>query len=53
MSWSFETDPQFQAELDWVDDFVRNEVEPVDQVIDHAWDMGDPVRQALIPPLQQ
>ena len=22
-------------------------------VIDHAWDMGDPVRQALIPPLQE
>jgi acyl-CoA dehydrogenase len=53
VSWSFETDPQFQAELDWVDDFVRDEVEPVDQVIDHAWDMRDPVRQALIPPLQQ
>ena len=32
MSWDFETDPEFQAELDWVDDFVRDEVEPVDQV---------------------
>ena len=53
MSWDFETDPEYQAELDWVDDFVRNEVEPVDQVIHHAWDMKDPVRQALIPPLQQ
>ena len=53
MSWDFETDPEFQAELDWVDDFVRKEVEPVDQVVNHAWDMKDPVRQALIPPLQQ
>ena len=53
MSWDFETDPEFQAELDWVDEFVRNEVEPVDQVIRHAWDMKDPVRRALIPPLQQ
>ncbi len=52
MSWDFETDPDYQAELDWVDDFVRNEVEPVDQVIHHAWDMSDPVRMALIPPLQ-
>src|SRR3954451_1406411 len=52
MSWDFETDPDYQAELDWVDDFVRNEVEPVDQVIAHAYDMKDPVRQALIPPLQ-
>ena len=39
MSWDFETDPEFQAELDWVDEFVRTEVEPVDQVIHHAWDM--------------
>ena len=53
MSWDFETDPEFQRELDWVDDFVRDEVEPVDQVIEHAWDMDDPVRQALIPPLQE
>ena len=53
MSWDFETDPEFQAELDWVDEFVRDEVEPVDRVIDHAWDMSDPVRQALIPPLQE
>ena len=52
MSWDFETDPEFQAELDWVDAFVRTEVEPVDQVIHHAWDMDDPVRRALIPPLQ-
>ena len=53
MSWDFETDPEYQRELDWVDDFVRNEVEPVDMVIRHAWDMNDPVRKALIPPLQR
>ena len=53
MSWDFETDPDFQSELDWVDAFVRDEVEPLDFVIDHAWDMRDPVRQELIPPLQQ
>ena len=53
MSWDFETDPEFQAELDWVDEFVREEVEPVDFLIHHAWDMDDPVRQRLIPPLQE
>ena len=52
MSWDFETDEAFQKELDWVDEFVREEVEPVDFVVRHAWDMRDPVRQALIPPLQ-
>ena len=53
MNWCFETDPQFQKELDWVDEFVREEVEPLDHVIWHAWDMEDPVRKALIPPLQE
>jgi acyl-CoA dehydrogenase len=53
MAWDFETDPEFQQELDWVDTFVREEVEPLDFVIHHAWDMDDPVRQKLIPPLQQ
>jgi acyl-CoA dehydrogenase len=53
MSWDFETEPEFQKELDWVDAFVREEVEPLDFVIRHAWDMNDPVRQKLIPPLQQ
>jgi acyl-CoA dehydrogenase len=52
VSWDFETDASYQRELDWVDRFVREEVEPVDMVIDHAWDLADPVRQALIPPLQ-
>ncbi|HEX6393465.1 MAG TPA: acyl-CoA dehydrogenase family protein [Acidimicrobiales bacterium] len=53
VGWDFATDPDFQAKLDWADDFVRNECEMVDRVIDHAWDMSDPVRQALIPPLQE
>jgi acyl-CoA dehydrogenase len=30
MSWDFETDPDFQVKLDWVDAFVREEVEPLD-----------------------
>lgn len=53
MAWEFKTDPAFQAELDWVEDFVREEVEPLDFVVEHAWDMRDPVRQRLIPPLQR
>ena len=32
MSWDFETDPEFQAKLDWADTFVREEVEPLDLV---------------------
>ncbi len=33
MAWDFETDPEFQAKLDWADDFVTEEVEP----LDFAW----------------
>jgi acyl-CoA dehydrogenase len=32
MSWGFETDPDYQAKLDWADAFVREEVEPLDLV---------------------
>ncbi|MEY2570633.1 MAG: acyl-CoA dehydrogenase [Acidimicrobiaceae bacterium] len=53
MTWGFATDPEYQTELDWVDGFVRREVEPLDHVIWHPFDLKDPVRQALIPPLQE
>jgi acyl-CoA dehydrogenase len=32
MAWDFETDPDYQAKLDWADEFVRTEVEPLDLV---------------------
>jgi acyl-CoA dehydrogenase len=53
MGWDFETEPDFQRELDWVEAFVGEEVEPVDFLVAHAWDLDDPVRQRLIPPLQE
>jgi acyl-CoA dehydrogenase len=53
MAWDFETDPEYQEELDWVADFVREEVEPLDFVVRHGYDLADPVRQELIPPLQE
>jgi acyl-CoA dehydrogenase len=51
--WDFETDPEYQADLDWASAFVRDEVEPLQYVIPHVLDLDDPVRHALIPPLQQ
>jgi acyl-CoA dehydrogenase len=30
MAWDFETEPELQAKLDWADEFVRQEVEPLD-----------------------
>ena len=35
MAWDFETEPEFQAKLDWVDEFVREKVEPLDLVWPH------------------
>ncbi|KUI34987.1 acyl-CoA dehydrogenase [Mycobacterium sp. IS-1590] len=32
MAWEFRTDPEYQGLLDWADDFVREEVEPLDLV---------------------
>ena len=53
MAWDFETDPAFQRELDWMDDFVREEIEPLDFIIGHPNDFSDPKRKKLIPPLQE
>jgi acyl-CoA dehydrogenase len=30
--WDFSTEPEFQAKLDWMDAFVRDEVEPLDHL---------------------
>jgi acyl-CoA dehydrogenase len=30
MAWDFSTDPEFQEQLDWMDGFVRREIEPLD-----------------------
>jgi acyl-CoA dehydrogenase len=50
--WSFETDPDYQADLDWADEFVREQVEPLEFVIPNMLDLTDPVRQELVPQLQ-
>jgi acyl-CoA dehydrogenase len=53
MGWDFETDAEFQAELDWIDAFVRDEIEPLDFVVRNPYDLDDPIRRELIPPLQE
>lgn len=52
MAWDFETDADYQEKLDWVEQFVREEIEPADRMYAHPLDMSDPVRNALIKPLQ-
>src|SRR2546423_2291595 len=53
MAWDFETDPSFQSELDWVDAFVRDEVEPLDFVLGDPYDKSDERAMAVVRPLQQ
>lgn len=53
MAWSFETDGEYQKELDWVKEFVEEEIRPTEHLIWHAADVNHPVRKAIIPPLQQ
>jgi acyl-CoA dehydrogenase len=51
--WDFETDPDFQERLDWVDAFVRDEVEPLDLVLGDPYDKSDERAMAMVRPLQQ
>ncbi|MGV0607033.1 acyl-CoA dehydrogenase family protein [Mycolicibacterium sp. XJ1904] len=53
MAWDFSTDPEWAEQLAWVEEFVRNECEPIDLIVKESHDLNDPVRQALIPPLQE
>jgi acyl-CoA dehydrogenase len=32
MAWDFETEPEFQKKLDWIDEFLDTEVEPISQL---------------------
>jgi acyl-CoA dehydrogenase len=34
MSWDFSTDPEFQIQLDWMKGFVREEIWPLETVVD-------------------
>jgi acyl-CoA dehydrogenase len=53
MGWDFETEHEFQSKLDWVDDFVRHEVEPLDLVLGDPYDKDDRKAMALTKPLRE
>src|SRR6478672_8516541 len=33
MAWDFDTEPEYQKKLDWVDEFVREEIAPLDEIL--------------------
>jgi acyl-CoA dehydrogenase len=54
MAWDFETEPDFQAKLDWMDRFVREEVEPLDLAFRESgapYDRKNPVYRKVTAPL--
>src|SRR6266568_414204 len=54
MAWDFETEPEFQARLDWADAFVREEVEPLDLLWpDLVFTPPDDTLRKVIDPLKQ
>jgi acyl-CoA dehydrogenase len=53
MAWDFETEPEFQRKLDWADEFVREEVEPLDLVWGHEQFVPlDETRRKVVDPLK-
>ena len=52
MSWDFSTEPEFQKKLDWVEEFCREEVEPLDLVFPYAVRSPDPKIKAIVKGLQ-
>ncbi len=52
MAWDFETDADDQAELDWIEAFMRTEVEPLDHILGNPYDLKDARRNQLVRPLQ-
>jgi acyl-CoA dehydrogenase len=51
MAWDFETDPEFQKKLDWIETFMEEEVEPISHLGMAAWSSAG--REKFIKPLQQ
>ena len=50
MAWDFETDPEFQKKLDWIEEFMTEKVEPLSYLGPAAYGPG--FREKFLKPLQ-
>jgi acyl-CoA dehydrogenase len=50
MAWDFSTEPEFQEQLDWMRDFVREEVWPIETVFE---ELGQEGFERVIAPLKE
>jgi acyl-CoA dehydrogenase len=55
MAWDFSTEPEFQEKLDWIREFVANEIEPLDLAFNShlVYEKTHPVHDKVIRPLQE
>ena len=53
MAWDFSTDPEWQEQLDWAEEFCKNEIAPLDLVFPYAVRSKDPRIKAIVDPLKQ
>ena len=53
MAWDFSTDPEFQEKLDWIEQFCKEKIEPLDYVFPYAVRSPDPVVKGYVRELQQ
>src|SRR4051812_21517585 len=51
--WDFETDPEYQAKLDWVEEFMKEKVEPLDFLDASPYNKADEQMMRVLRPLQQ
>jgi acyl-CoA dehydrogenase len=50
VGWDFSTEPEFQAQLDWMRDFVRSEIWPIETIFE---ELGQDGFMRAIAPLQE
>ena len=50
MAWDFSTEPEFQQKLDWMREFVREEIWPIETVFE---ELGQEGFERAIAPLQE
>lgn len=52
--WQFETDPEFKSRLDWIESFVREEIEPLDYLFpkDETYNTGNAALMHILKPLK-
>lgn len=54
MAWEFETDPEYQEQLEWAATFVREQVEPLDYALPHQQFVPlDEHRRKIVGPLKE